>query len=208
MQELKVASGESLRERGANDHGLPTSRVLFRLQFLDAVFGDFEYSFTIRKIWAADQASDSHRPPSRFPEVYTGVTRVSNHMPSYWMNSVSKEDVRLGHDLVSDDGDSVEGTGEADELMHVLVQSLLTKGQGLPPHILAAKVRGQAVNDYQADVVFLYDFIRVFKEENLVVTCISVCNNDIPCDFRRVKVDMVRHLNETLCAECVFGVNV
>lgn len=76
------------------------------------------------------------------------MARVSNYVTSYWMDGITKEDVRLRHNLVGNDGDGVEGTGKANELMHVLIQSLLAKSQGFSADIFTAEVRGKTVNDY------------------------------------------------------------
>jgi hypothetical protein len=64
------------------------------------------------------------------------------------MNSVSEENVRLRHNLISHHGNCVESTGKSDKPMHVLVQFLLPLSQHLPAQIFAAEVRCQRINDY------------------------------------------------------------
>ena len=82
---------------------------------------------------------------------------------------VGEELVGFRHDLVSDYGDSVEPSCEADETVHVVVETLLSLCEHLSADILASKVGCQGVDDDQADVVVFDDLVRLLQEKDLMV---------------------------------------
>ncbi len=147
---------------------------------------DFENAFSVREVGAADEASNANGSAAGFAEVNAGVARVGYDVAADGVDSIAEEYVRFCHDLVGDDGDSVEGSCEADELVHVFVQFLLAEGKSFSADIFTAEVAGKGVDDNQADVVLFYHFVGVFKEEDLMVAGVSVGDYDVFSYFWRV----------------------
>lgn len=114
------------------------------------------------------------------------MARVANYMAADGMNSIAKENVWFSHDLVRHDRDGIEGSGEADEFVHVFVEFLLAKGKGFSAYVFAAEVGGKGVDYDEADIVVFYDLVGVFEEEDLVVAGICIGYYDVAGRLLRV----------------------
>src|SRR4030066_1970376 len=105
----------------------------------------------------------------RPPKVNPGMACVAYDVSADGVGSVSEELVGFSHNLVGYDGYCVEGSCQSDELMHVLIQFLLSGRKHFPPDVLAPEMCRERVDDNYFYVVGFYDFVRVLEEEHLVV---------------------------------------
>jgi len=157
VNELEVACDLGL---GYGHLAAPFTLVFF--SFLYAVGGDFKDAFAVGEVRARNEAGDTDGSAAGFAEVYASVACVSYYVAAYGVDGVAEEDIGFCHDLVSDDCGGVEGTSKANKFVHVFVELLLAKGEGFSAYVFASEVRGEAVDDDEADVVFFYDFVGVF----------------------------------------------
>ena len=66
--------------------------------------------------------------------------RVSHDVPACGAHRVAEEGLRVGLDLVGDNYCEVEGLSDAEELVEMAVQTLLSFAEGLSTNIFAAEV--------------------------------------------------------------------
>ena len=119
-----------------------------------------------------------------------------------------EEGVGRRYDLVGHDHGDVKDFSHPEELVQVLVQSLLACGQGLPPQVLRAKVADDGVHDYEFDIFFLNDLVKFFCNQDLMVAVKRSSNNDVFEDSVRGNLSPTRDLDDSFGSKCPLRVEV
>ena len=133
---------------------------------------------------------------------------MSYNLSADGVYGVGEELVGFRHDLVSDYGDSVEPSCEADETVHVVVETLLSLCEHLSADILASKVGCQGVDDDQADVVVFDDLVRLFQEKYLMVGVVGFRIDNPLRYISRLQPCCFGHSHDPFWTEGLFRIKV